>query len=168
MKKNDLPPVIQFVGYTNSGKTTLICRVVDILTEKGFRVGTIKHHAHELEVDQPGKDTWKHQQAGAYLTSITGTNQTVVFHQSPLSLEQLFFYYQDMDLIVVEGYKWAPYPKWVLLRNPAERTLAEKLSHVQGVICPERLKDLNIPQYTPEDADQIAEEISNTLPRTNH
>ncbi|QKG84157.1 molybdopterin-guanine dinucleotide biosynthesis protein B [Kroppenstedtia pulmonis] len=166
MKKYALPPVIQFVGYANSGKTTLICRVMDILTGKGLRVGTIKHHAHKLEVDQPGKDTWKHQQAGACLTSITGTNQTVIFHHTPLSLEQLLFYYQDMDLILVEGYKRAPYPKWVLIRNSAERTLAEELSHVQGVICPERLENMDIPQYTLEDASYIAEEISNTLSGT--
>ena len=63
--------IIQVVGYKNSGKTTLVSELVRTLTSEGYRVGTLKHDAHDFEPDIPGKDTWQHRKAGAQVTAIT-------------------------------------------------------------------------------------------------
>ncbi|MDF2834525.1 MAG: molybdopterin-guanine dinucleotide biosynthesis protein B-like protein, partial [Paenibacillus sp.] len=63
--KGHRPAVIQVVGYKNTGKTTIVCQLTSLLKEAGYKVGTIKHDAHEFRMDHPGTDTWKHQQSGA-------------------------------------------------------------------------------------------------------
>jgi len=60
------PPIISIVGKSKSGKTTLLEKIIPELKKRNYRVATIKHHAHRgLEIDQPGKDTWRHAQAGS-------------------------------------------------------------------------------------------------------
>ena len=59
-----VPPVVSIIGKPDCGKTTLLEKLIPELTNQGYRVGTIKHHVHEFEMDKPGKDTWKHKQAG--------------------------------------------------------------------------------------------------------
>jgi molybdopterin-guanine dinucleotide biosynthesis protein B len=108
-----LPPVVAVVGFSDSGKTSLMVDLIPEMRSRGLRVGTIKHHAHELEVDLPGKDTWKHRRAGADGTILSTPSHIAVIRNadhdhSPLELAG---YLSDMDLLLAEGYKNARLPK---------------------------------------------------------
>ena len=66
-----MPPVVSFVGKPDSGKTTLLEKLIPELNRRGYRVGTIKHHVHQFEMDKPGKDTFRHKQAGARVVALS-------------------------------------------------------------------------------------------------
>ena len=75
MKAVTEPPIVSIVGPSGVGKTTLLERLIPELTGRGYRVGTIKHDVHGFEIDQPGKDSWRHKHAGAQVTVISSPNQ---------------------------------------------------------------------------------------------
>lgn len=128
------PSIFQIVGFKNAGKTTLLCKLVRRLKTSGKRVGTIKHDGHDFVMDHPGTDTWMHQEAGADAVAITSAYQTAWIHKQPTSLDVLVAGMSEMDVILIEGFKDADYPKLVLLRSPEDRALLSQLSHPVGII----------------------------------
>jgi len=114
-----IPALISIVGYSGSGKTTLIEKLVLAFKLRGFRVGTIKHDVHGFEMDRPGKDSWRHKQAGASTTIITspkhvGMVMDVDHDHHPLELLPLM---SGMDLVLIEGFKRANLPKIEVFRS---------------------------------------------------
>ena len=102
------PALVAIVGKSDSGKTTLIEKVVPELVKLGLRVGTVKHDAHSFEIDHPGKDSWRHGQAGAQAYAIASPERlafiTKLDGEMPLAeIARRFF--ADFDLVVAEGYK---------------------------------------------------------------
>ncbi len=102
------PALVAIVGKSDSGKTTLVEKVVPELVKLGLRVGTIKHDAHSFEIDHPGKDSWRHGQAGAHAYAIASPERlayiTKLDGEMPLAdIARRFF--TDFDLVVAEGYK---------------------------------------------------------------
>lgn len=126
------PPIIQIVGYKNSGKTTLIRRLIGVLREHGRRVGTVKHDAHEFEIDREGRDTWQHYEAGAEAVAIASSDKSALIWRSEAALEELAAAMRGVDVVLAEGFKEAPYPKIVLLRNETD---LELLDRVQAAIA---------------------------------
>jgi len=107
-------PIISIVGKSNSGKTTLIEKIVKELKLRGYRVATIKHSHHNVELDIKGKDSWKHFQSGADAVIIATQKKIGLFRRTEVkaSLTELVdCYLQDMDIIVLEGYKTENIPK---------------------------------------------------------
>lgn len=103
--------IIAIVGSKNTGKTSLSVRVIEELVDRGYKVGSIKHSHHNMEVDTEGKDTWKHRQAGSEMVIGSGANSFVVLDEE-LELSQLLFMIKslkDPDYVVIEGYKQYPY-----------------------------------------------------------
>jgi molybdopterin-guanine dinucleotide biosynthesis protein B len=127
------PPIIQIIGYKNSGKTTLVCRLVAELHARGYRVGTAKHDAHDFDIDHEGRDTWQHYKAGAETVAIASPQRSALIRRSPASLEELAALMPEVDVVLAEGFKDAPYPKIVLLRSEADRELAERAPGVFAV-----------------------------------
>lgn len=150
------PPVLQVVGYSNSGKTTLVTKLLAYLTAQGLRIGTIKHDAHDFDIDKPGKDTWKHREAGASIVSITSAQKTAVIIQEHRSIEELLPLYREMDMVLIEGYKFADYPKVVVLRHPEHLELLTDVTSVLAVASWERFADIVYPQYDVNDIESIA------------
>lgn len=116
-----LPPIVSFVGYSGSGKTTFIEKLIPVLTGYGLKIAIIKHDAHGFQMDKPGKDTWRHKQAGASATAIISKNQIGVVmdvDQEPLphDLAPMFIF---ADIIITEGFKKSPYPKVEIFRPEA-------------------------------------------------
>ncbi|MBD2867851.1 molybdopterin-guanine dinucleotide biosynthesis protein B [Paenibacillus arenilitoris] len=122
------PIVVQIVGYKNTGKTTLVCRLIEYFKQAGYKVGTIKRDAHEFQIDTPGTDTWKHQEAGADMTAITSATRTAVMKRSPEPLARLIDQLREADVILVEGFKTDDYPKIVMIRSVSDLELLQAVS----------------------------------------
>jgi molybdopterin-guanine dinucleotide biosynthesis protein MobB len=110
-------PRVAFVGRHNSGKTTLLMAVLPLLVARGLRVGYLKHAHAGFEIDQPGKDSYRARRAGAVQTIVTGGGKTAAIDGAPderdLTLDEVIARYarDDLDLLVVEGFKAEPLPK---------------------------------------------------------
>jgi molybdopterin-guanine dinucleotide biosynthesis protein MobB len=107
-------PRIAFVGRHNSGKTTLLLAVLPLLVAKGIRVGYLKHAHAGFEIDQPEKDSYRARRTGVLQTIVTGGGQTAVIDDAEdLTMEGAIARYarDDLDLLVVEGFKAEPLPK---------------------------------------------------------
>lgn len=118
------PVILQVVGYQNSGKTTLISKLLKELGKRHLQAGVIKHHGHGDRVDfnDAGKDTEHHRNAGAYITCVTSSNNSILTMNSELPLNKAIALYEtiEMDCILIEGYKHIPFPRVVLLENGIE------------------------------------------------
>ena len=115
-----MPPVLAFIGKPNCGKTTLIEKLIPALADKGVRVGTIKHHHGEIQMDTPGKDTWRHKQAGAQvvlLSSPVGIGLIQDTAEDTPVEDLVSRHFQNVDLVVVEGYKWSTLHKIEVFRS---------------------------------------------------
>jgi molybdopterin-guanine dinucleotide biosynthesis protein B len=102
------PALVAIVGKSDSGKTTLIEKVVPELVKLGLRVGTVKHDAHSFEIDHPGKDSWRHGQAGAEAYVIASPERLAFIAKLDAELELVDIverFYGGFDIVVAEGYK---------------------------------------------------------------
>ena len=151
-----IPPVVQIVGFSNTGKTTLLTCLLSRLSEEEWKVGSIKRHAGNLEMDEPGKDSWLHRQAGADLVAITAANQTALIFPRPLCLDELLIHYQEQDLVLVEGFKYASHPKLVMATEQSHLSLAQELSHVHGVVTPVPMEGAGVQQFRRDDVEGVA------------
>ena len=115
--------IVAISGVKNSGKTTLICRLLEIFKEKGLRVAVLKHDGHDFEPDVPGTDTYRQLQAGAYGTAVFSKGKYMLVKQQPqISEKELMEFFPEADLILLEGFKYSTYPKIEIVRkgNSAE------------------------------------------------
>ncbi len=114
--------VIGFAGYSGAGKTTLIEQVVARLTAGGLRVAVLKHAHHEFDIDQPGKDSWRHRAAGAAEVLVSSGRRWALMHElrgaPEPPLDELLARFSPCDLVIVEGHKHAPIPK-IEVHRPA-------------------------------------------------
>ena len=102
------PALVAIVGKSDSGKTTLVEKVVPELVKLGLRVGTVKHDAHSFEIDHPGKDSWRHGQAGAEAYVIASPERLAFIAKLDTELELVDIvdrFYDGFDIVVAEGYK---------------------------------------------------------------
>jgi molybdopterin-guanine dinucleotide biosynthesis adapter protein len=113
--------VLGIVGWSGSGKTTLITRLIPVLNARGIRVATLKHAHHKFDVDQPGKDSYEHRQAGACEVIVSSARRWVQMHEvgngAEATLPQLLARVSPCDLILVEGFKTERHPKLEVFRE---------------------------------------------------
>ena len=107
------PKVFAVSGIKNSGKTTLIEKLVKALTARGYRVGVIKHDGHEFKADHEGTDSYRHKQAGAENVIVYSDTKIMMIKdkQKAVDIEALINLQQDMDLVILEGQKHSDFPK---------------------------------------------------------
>jgi molybdopterin-guanine dinucleotide biosynthesis adapter protein len=107
--------ILGITGWSGAGKTTLIRRLIPRLVEDGFSVSTLKHAHHQFDVDQPGKDSWEHRQAGARQVLVASQNRWALMSElrgaPEPSLAELLARLDPVDLVLVEGYKRDTHPK---------------------------------------------------------
>jgi len=109
-----MPPIVSIIGESKSGKTTLIEKLISELQSRGYRVASIKHSVHKLDFDKPGKDSWRHLQAGSSATAIVSPDQVVVIKPVPKEpdLKQIArLFGNECDIILTEGFKESTAPK---------------------------------------------------------
>jgi len=153
-----MPSVLALIGKPNCGKTTLLEKLIPALVRKGVRVGTIKHHHGAIQMDTPGKDTWRHKQAGAQavlLSSPTG----IGFIQDTVAdtpVEDLVsHYFQNVDLVIAEGYKWSALPKIEVFRSTVyDEPMQEPGETLIAMVCDARIRP-DLPWFMPDDIDAL-------------
>ncbi len=117
--------VLGLAGWSGAGKTRLIARLLPVLTGRGLRVSTIKHAHHAFDIDQPGKDSYVHRTAGAMEVLIASDRRWALMHESrnePESmLADLLKRLSPCDLVLVEGFRHAAFPKLEVFRAANDR-----------------------------------------------
>lgn len=119
-------PVVAFVAKSNTGKTTLLEKVIQELEKRGYRIGAVKHDAHSFEIDHPGKDSYRLAAAGAATTLITSPERLALIkrHSRTPTLEELVgTYFNDVDIVLTEGFKRSSLPKIEVHRGERSPTL---------------------------------------------
>ncbi len=126
----DFPiPLLGFAAFSGTGKTTLLTRLIPILNQKGIRIGVIKHSHHNIELDNPKKDSYKLRKAGAQQTILASPQRTSIIVELPrqedASLEQALSHLQtgSLDLVLIEGFKSRNFPKIELHRKALDKPL---------------------------------------------
>jgi len=106
--------ILGIVGWSGSGKTTLLTSILPLLRDAGLRVSTIKHTHHDFDMDRPGKDSFRHREAGAYEVLVASGTRWALLHEikgPEPDLPTLLAKLEPVDLVLVEGYKSHPFPK---------------------------------------------------------
>ncbi len=160
-------PILCFVGRSNSGKTTLIERLIPELVQAGYRVATVKHAGHGFDLDTEGKDSWRHKRAGASTVVVLSKGSLAMFSDVPddIKVEQIRDQYlgQKIDLIIAEGWKSDGYPKIVVVRDQ----LGEVPVSQEGLlaIVSNKPLEVSIPTFDPDDIKGLSELIVRQFPK---
>jgi molybdopterin-guanine dinucleotide biosynthesis protein B len=155
-----VPPIVSIVGNSDAGKTTLLEKLIAELTARGYRVGTVKHDVHGFDIDHEGKDSWRHKQAGAHTVVISSPMKVAVVKDAETEetldgLESKYF--QDVDLILTEGYKGENKPKIEIFRSQMhEKPLFGGDERLVALVSDTSL-DLGVPLFDLDDMRGLAD-----------
>ena len=155
-----MPPIISIVGKSESGKTTLIEKLIPELKRRGFRIGVIKHAFHEFEFDKPGKDSWRHRAAGADTVLVAAPGSIVMVKNAQgETLDELEGYFRDMDLVLTEGFKHGSKPQIEIFRKERhQEPLSAGNSNLVALVTNADI-ELNVPTFGLEDIVPLADLI---------
>ena len=167
------PDIFGITGRKNSGKTTLVCKLIPELKARGLTVATIKHTHHDIEFDTPGKDSYKHKSAGASKVLIASKKRLAIFEEYQLQeseaedsepeLKELLNYFNDLDLVLIEGFKQAKHPKIQVQRAENQTNVTLGDAHNIIAIASDNMSDIanenNLPVIDINDISSIADFI---------
>ena len=153
MSRGGRVPVISMVGKSGVGKTTALERVIRELKRRGYRVGTVKHDTHDFEVDVPGKDSWRHAQAGSDAVAVSGPHKMALIRQvdREMSLDEVVELMAGVDLVLTEGYKRGDKPKIEVARQERGIELLCQPEELIGIMADYPV-ELPVPQFALDDA----------------
>ena len=152
--------IFGIAGYSGSGKTTLIEKVIPLLVKRGLKVSLIKHAHHTFDVDQPGKDSYRHRHAGCQEVLVTSSRRWALLHElrgaPEPTLQELIAHVAACDLVLIEGFKHEPIPKLEVYRGLVGEALLHPLdAHIVAVASDQRV-DTVLPQFWLDVPGQIA------------
>ena len=143
--------LIGLSGWSGAGKTTLLTRLIPCLAQRGVAVSTIKHAHHAFDIDVPGKDSWRHREAGAQQVLVAAAHRWALMTElrgaPEPDLTALLRQLAQVDLVIVEGFKFDPHPKievhrggnakpWRHPEDPAIRAIASDVPPPEGCALP--------------------------------
>jgi len=159
-------PVVSIVGKSDSGKTTVMEGLIREISGRGLRVATVKHHIHEVDVDVPGKDSWRHAHAGAVTSMISSPTQFAVVRRvdAERTLEELVDAAGDADILLTEGFKRAGNVRIEVVRHARSDELISAESELFAVMtdAPE-LVPPGIPTFSLDDFARVTGLIVSTF-----
>lgn len=157
---NNLIPVVSFIGYGNSGKTTFLTKVIAEVKRRGLKVAIVKHDVHDFEMDKPGKDTWRHAQAGADIVCISSPQKMAFIKkvEQELTLDEIMQHIQNVDIIFTEGFKQEHKPKIEVYRQASAQSPIGKRDDLLAVVSDINLYD-GIPHFGLDDEERLTEFI---------
>jgi molybdopterin-guanine dinucleotide biosynthesis adapter protein len=159
-------PIVSIVGKSNSGKTTLLEKIIAELVGRGYRVATIKHNVHGFNIDHEGKDSYRHKKAGAAVTVVSSPHQLALVRDvdHDFSFEEIRdTFIDDVDIILTEGFKVNAYPKIEVFRSELKRELISgKDGNLLAVAADVKL-DSEVPCLDINDAHGITDLIERTF-----
>ena len=159
MKK---PAVVEIIGKSGAGKTTLIERLIPEIRKRGVRLAVIKHTSHRHELDRPGKDSHRLRKAGAEVVLVSSPALFALFRevQEELTLEEILSHVPlEIDIVLAEGYKSHPYPAIEIYRPPVSRELLAHTRQNIRAIVTEASINTHLPVFPPHQTAEIAEFI---------
>ncbi|RME01274.1 MAG: molybdopterin-guanine dinucleotide biosynthesis protein B [Calditrichaeota bacterium] len=161
-----IPKVIEIIGSSGAGKTTLIEKMIPEIRLRGYRLAVIKHTSHRHEFDRPGKDSYRMRKAGAEVVLVSSPAMFALFRdvEKELSLQQILAHVpEEFDLVLAEGYKDHSFPALEVYRPPVSKVLlANEKPQILAVISDAPLK-LNIPQFSPSAIEAIVDFIEGQM-----
>ena len=159
-------PIVTFIGRSNSGKTTLLTKVIPCLKERGFRVASIKHSHHNVDIDKKGKDSWKHRDAGSETVNLlSGKTMSCVreYEEEPAVEDVLKGYMHDVDIVLAEGFKGSYLPKiWVFREENSTPAIKKKDDSLIAVVS-DRKADIGVPWFEINDIVSLTDFIEKTF-----
>ena len=150
------------IGWKNSGKTSLMERLVAEITGRGFSVSTVKHVHHTVDLDQPGKDTFRHRQAGAREVVLASADRLAILveHRGPEpELPAVLARMAPVDLILVEGYKRDAHPKVEVWRAETGHPLIQPGDSLVRAVATDAALTLPVPVLDLNDTTAVADFI---------
>ena len=149
-------PMVSFAAWSGTGKTTYIEKLIPKLVEKDIKVAVVKHDGHDFDIDVEGKDTYRFKKAGAVEVVISSKSKTarIRSESGDRSLESLALSIKNVDLIIVEGYKFGTQPKIEIHRSPVSEKLMEHLTNRIAVIS-DMHWDIEVPCFDINDVDSV-------------
>ncbi len=154
--------VVAFVAKSGTGKTTMLEKVIRELKVRGYRVGAIKHDAHRFDIDKPGKDSHRITAAGTDTMLICSPGKLALVKQhavAPSVEELLETYFQDVDIVLTEGFKKSSLPKIELHRRERSATLicrGEEYDPALIAVASDERLELDVPVLDLNDAEEVA------------
>ncbi|NWH05539.1 molybdopterin-guanine dinucleotide biosynthesis protein B [Desulfobacter latus] len=159
MNSEKIPGIVLIVGKSNSGKTTLMEKLIKELSARGFRVGSVKH-THKVNFDKKGKDSWRHKNAGAVASLVVTDTKVALVKEDTRPAEEKFFHYLgDMDLILAEGFKTFRLPKIEVFRKkgPYEAPLCLEDPDLIAFVTDTDIRPEKKPCFGLEDTSSLAD-----------
>jgi len=153
--------VFGITGWKNAGKTTLTERLVAEFVRRGWRVATIKHAHHDIDIDQPGTDSWRHRAAGAGEVALVGGRRYAILceTQEP-SIGEVLARLSPADLVLIEGYKSEPHLKIEVRASDEAKLLAPGDPAIVAIASDVRPRDAGLPWFRRDDIAAIADFIA--------
>ncbi len=161
------PPIVSLVAKSNTGKTTLLVKLIAEMKRRSYRVGAMKHDAHKFDIDKEGKDSWRLTQAGADTMVISSAEKMAMVkinrdQKEPELSEILINCFSDMDIVLTEGFKKSAMPKIEVHRKERSNTLICRGEHhddtLIGVASDEKL-EVDVPLFDINDPISICDFI---------
>lgn len=155
--------VFGLAGWSGAGKTTLMERLLLLLTQRGCSVSTVKNTHHSVDLDQPGKDSFRHREAGAREVMIASASRWALLHEvregeGEPSLDDILSHMSPVDLVLVEGFKSYPHPKLEVHRpSLGKPMLWPQDPHILALASDVALRDLPLPRFCLDDIPAIAD-----------
>ena len=157
-------PIVSIVGKSNTGKTTLLEKLIAELVGRGWRVATIKHNKHGFNIDHEGKDSYRHKKAGAHITVVSSPNQLAFIQDvdHDHSFEEIRDkFITDADIILTEGLKVNDYPKIEVFRAELKRELISAKDGNLLAVASDVQLDVDVPCLDINEPKAIADFIEN-------
>jgi molybdopterin-guanine dinucleotide biosynthesis protein B len=153
-------PIVSVVGCSNAGKTTFLEKLIREIKRRGYRLATVKHDVHGFEIDQPGKDTWRHAQAGSDLVVIASPDRLAMIARTPaeMALDDIAARLPiEVDIVLTEGYKRGDKPKIEISRAACGRELLCEPQELLALVTDRPLAGLGVPTYGLDDAKGVVD-----------